>query len=380
MDEEIMDFQSVDNIPWDSIKDLRGTTYFQPPPWFRFALQQAQHGILRAIIHNNLSSLASEPAWKALVLSSWFLWGRPAVNTSESNCAHFVDARLDLFWAEDWSALWAMVRAEYDVAPVQNATRRTRAGEKGRALAADSHRAYTTDPEPPAPAHAFVSNLFLSEGAELFPTTLRKMPRFSEPGPLGMRAEHWYDFGSLAGNSNLFASCCTFSSGSSSPFSATVPQSWTDDTARQTHRRTQISTHDVLSPQVGTQISHGSKEGISCQMCWTFAVWCWTTRWSNHDDQNHPIPCGGCSFSSGLYSAVGSRSSAQKSPQIIAATCGRFHASILQEASDHVPHITDQFIAYTGNTDLAIFLNSRDTFEPNPAVNAFNEASTSKDT
>ena len=64
---------------------------------------------------------------------------------------------------------------------------------------------------------------------------------------------------------------------------------------------------------------------------------------------------------------------------IIAATCGRFHAVILQEASDHVPHITDQFIADTGNTDLAILLN-KNTFEPNPAVLAFNEASTSKDT
>ena len=52
-----------------------------------------------------------------------------------------------------------------------------------------------------------------------------------------------------------------------------------------------------------------------------------------------------------------SRSSAQKSPQIIAATCVRFHAVILQEGSDHVHHISD----------LAIFLN-RDTFEPNPAV------------
>ena len=52
---------------------------------------------------------------------------------------------------------------------------------------------------------------------------------------------------------------------------------------------------------------------------------------------------------------------------IIAATCGRFHAVILQEASDHVPHITDQFIAHTGKTDLAILLN-KDTFEPDPAV------------
>ena len=67
------------------------------------------------------------------------------------------------------------------------------------------------------------------------------------------------------------------------------------------------------------------------------------------------------------------------STNILAATCGRFHAVILQEASDHVPHITDQFIAFTGNTDLAILLN-KDTFEPDPAVYAFKEASTSKDT
>ena len=64
---------------------------------------------------------------------------------------------------------------------------------------------------------------------------------------------------------------------------------------------------------------------------------------------------------------------------IIAAACGKFHAVILQEASDHVPHISDQFIAYTGNTDLAILLN-KDTFEPDPMVFAFKEDSTSKGT
>ena len=139
------------------------------------------------------------------------------------------------FSTEDWSALWAMVRAECDVAPVQNTTRRTdkqqmqshirkvaalaRAGEKGRALAGarnappvpvteqivqEIKSLYLADPEPPAPASAPISALFLSEVAEHVPTTLRKMPRLSEPGPLGMRAEHWYDFGSLAGNSGLF--------------------------------------------------------------------------------------------------------------------------------------------------------------------------------
>ena len=71
---------------------------------------------------------------------------------------------------------------------------------------------------------------------------------------------------------------------------------------------------------------------------------------------------------------------ARRNPtQIIAATCGRIHAVISQEASDHVPHVSDQFIAYTGNTDLAVLLNN-DTFKPNPAVYAFQEASSSKDT
>ena len=71
---------------------------------------------------------------------------------------------------------------------------------------------------------------------------------------------------------------------------------------------------------------------------------------------------------------------ARRTPtNIITATCGRFRAVILQEASDYVPHITNQFIAYTGNTDLAILLN-KDTFEPDPVVFAFKEDSTRKGT
>ena len=98
MDEEIMDFQWFEHVTWDSVKDLRGATYVQPSTRFKFALQQAQHAILRAIVHNDPTSPASETAWKALVLSSWLLLGRPAVNASESNCAHFLDARLELFF------------------------------------------------------------------------------------------------------------------------------------------------------------------------------------------------------------------------------------------------------------------------------------------
>ena len=69
---------------------------------------------------------------------------------------------------------------------------------------------------------------------------------------------------------------------------------------------------------------------------------------------------------------------ARRNPSnFVSAACGKFHAVILQEASDHVPHISDQFRAYTDNTDLDILLN-KDTFEPDPTVNTFKADSTSK--
>ena len=71
---------------------------------------------------------------------------------------------------------------------------------------------------------------------------------------------------------------------------------------------------------------------------------------------------------------------ARKNPtHILAAACGRFRAVIFREASDHAPHVSDQFIAYTGDTDLAILL-IKDTFEPEAAVFIISEASSSKDT
>ena len=63
----------------------------------------------------------------------------------------------------------------------------------------------------------------------------------------------------------------------------------------------------------------------------------------------------------------------------VSAASGKFHAVILQEASDHVPHISDQFMAFTANTDLAILLN-KDTFEPDPKILTFKADFTSKGT
>ena len=71
---------------------------------------------------------------------------------------------------------------------------------------------------------------------------------------------------------------------------------------------------------------------------------------------------------------------ARRNPtNIVSAACGKYHAVNLQEATDHIPHISEQFLVCTGNTDLAILLN-KDTFEPDPVVLAFKEDSTSKGT
>ena len=260
------------------------------------------------------------------MLNSWLLLGRPAVNASESNCAHFLDARLELFWGEDWSALWTMVRAECDVAPVQNTTRRTdkqqmqsrvrkvatlaRTGEKRASLAAarnappvpvtepivqEIKSLYPADPEIPAAVQAPVSALFLSEVAEHVPTTLRKMPRLSEPGPLGMRAEHWYDFGSLAGDSDLFVQAVAHIAAAAIPHPVLqyLKAGQITPLAKPTGGHRPLLKRSFLR-RLALKINNGSKERISGQVCGTLiTVWCWKTRWSKHDDQDHPRPRGG---------------------------------------------------------------------------------------
>ena len=64
---------------------------------------------------------------------------------------------------------------------------------------------------------------------------------------------------------------------------------------------------------------------------------------------------------------------------IVSAVCGKFPAVILQEASDHVPHISEQFLVCTGNTDRAVLLN-KDTFEPDTIIFTYKVDSTSKGT
>ena len=124
-----------------------------------------------------------------------------------------------------------MVRAECDVAPTAQGRTRSRAeqtesrvrmvatlersGERSRPLAAARNAPpvpvtrdivqEVTSLHPAIPSTAQVSHVFTAEVMEFIPITLKRMPRLSEPGPLGMRAEHWYDYGTEVGDSDLFA-------------------------------------------------------------------------------------------------------------------------------------------------------------------------------
>ena len=306
-----MDFQWFEHVTWDSIKDLRGTTYVQPP---KIALQQVQHAT--PTCHHSQQPFLT--GIRASLESACF---SAAGSFWDDLQSMRLRATVHTFWMHDWNSFGLLSGPWYvlNVMLLRCRTRRAEqprskvatlasTGEKGRALAAAGNAPpvsvteqivqeikslYPADPEPPAPASAPISALFLSEVAEFVPSTLRKMPRLSEPGPLGMRAEHWYDFGSLAGNSDLFVQVIADIAAAAVPkFSVTIFESWTDHTTCQTCRGPQTTPHDVISPQTRSQISHGSKERISGQVRGTFAVWCWKTRWCKYDDQDHPVPGG----------------------------------------------------------------------------------------
>ena len=168
----------------------------------------------------------------------------------QTSCKCFGEPLCYLFGSQTGSLLGrrlgsslAMVRAECDLAPVHNTARRTtseqkqsrirkaatlaRAGERGRALAAARHappvpvteQICSRDQESPSRRPGTSRSCPGIEVAELVLVTLRKMPRLGEPGPLGMRAEHWYDFGSVAGDSNLFVQVVAHIAAAAVPYS-----------------------------------------------------------------------------------------------------------------------------------------------------------------
>ena len=213
-----------------------------------------------------------------------------------------------------------MVRAECDIAPVQNATRRTatqqkqsrvrkvatlaRTGEKGRALAAarnapvpvteqtvqEIKSLYPTDPEPPGSRTGlWCQTCSCQRSQNSSPPLFAECQDSASLDLLACVLSVWYDFGSLAGNNNLFVQVVAHVAAAPVPHS--VPQyvkaGQITPLAKPTSGHRPLLMMSLLR-RLGTQISQWQRtRECSGEMCGTFAVRCWTTRRSKHDDQNH---------------------------------------------------------------------------------------------
>ena len=211
LDDEIMNFQWISTIPWSDIKDLRGSTVVQPLTRLRCALQQAQHAILRAILHHGSSSRGSQPAWKVVLLSSSWA-AQPRTHQTAIG---------PVSWKHDWISsglrtgqrLWTMVRAECDAAPTSQASsegqRRTnrrsqdpqcvRTGPSWRTRCRTQRRADSIDPDP-APATTQISHIFIARIADFKAHATPQRTR-----PFGYAHRALVRLRHQAGHANLFS-------------------------------------------------------------------------------------------------------------------------------------------------------------------------------
>ena len=135
------------------------------------------------------------------------------------------------------------------------------------------------DPDPAILSIAQVSHLFTAEVMDFIPITLKRVPRLSEPCPLGMSAEQWYDFGTQAGDTGLFSLVIAYIATTSiKPGHAT----------RQTHReghRPLLMTSFLRRHALKLNIAAKKPSVIAAAGPPQDGV----PGWSQQDDQVHPI-------------------------------------------------------------------------------------------
>ena len=100
-----------------------------------------------------------------------------------------------------------------------------------------------------------------------------------------MRAEHWYDFGALTGDSNLFVQVVAHIAAAAVPLSVLqyLKAGQITPLAKPTGGHRPLFMMSFLR-RLALKSVMAAKKGISCHMRGTAAVWCWTTRWSKHND------------------------------------------------------------------------------------------------
>ena len=103
----------------------------------------------------------------------------------------------------------------------------------------------------------------------------------------------WYDFGSLAGNSDLFVQVIAHTAAAAVPSQVLkyLKAGQITTLAKPTGGHRPLLMMSFLRRPALKSVMAAKKESVA-KCAGPFAVRCWKTRWSKHNDQNHPIPCG----------------------------------------------------------------------------------------
>ena len=130
-----------------------------------------------------------------------------------------------------------------------------------RRLSQEIKNLYPTDLDTAVATTSAVSHIFLSQVAAFIPNIRRRMPRLGGPGPLGMRAEHWFDFGDQAGDADLFTEVVAHIACAAVPAcSSTIPPLWTGYASRHAHWSSSCAPRGVFPSTSSPQSGHDSQK------------------------------------------------------------------------------------------------------------------------
>ena len=298
-----------------------------------------------------------------------------------ANPQSYLETRLGLFWSEDWPALWALVRAECDVAATAQTRSKTkaertetrirkvntlaRAGEKGRALAAARNAPpvsvtrdivqeikglYPVDPDPAVPLNNQITHTFDLPNRRIHPHHLeayatsqrtrsagnacRTLVRLRYPG---RRRQY------------VLTSHGTHCHGHDPRRSPSIPTRGSSYAVGKTYRRTQTTPHDVVPTSACAQSGYSSQTIVSHRGGGRAPTRSGMQGWSQQDDQIHSVLCRSrpvaCFGRFGLKGSLPERTQACNDVQSRTARPRTSHGLLsMVHRIHHAPHALRRFI------------------------------------